>query len=82
MTRAQDGVSGVGIGLRMGNSDALLAALPREVRWVEVHPENYIERGGRFARILEKAREAWPVVTHGLTMCFGALEPCDPAYQR
>ena len=82
MTRAQDGVSGVGIGLRMGNSEALLAALPREVRWVEVHPENYIERGGRFARILERAREAWPVVTHGLTMCFGALEPCDPRYQR
>ncbi|MBK7155392.1 MAG: DUF692 family protein [Sandaracinaceae bacterium] len=22
------------------------------------------------------------MVTHGLTMCFGALEPCDPRYQR
>ena len=82
MTRARDRVSGVGIGLRMGNSDALLAALPPEVRWVEVHPENYIERGGRFGRILERAREAWPVVAHGLTMGFGALEPCDPHYQR
>ena len=47
MTRAHDAVSGVGIGLRMGNSEALLAELPAEVRWVEVHPENYIERGGR-----------------------------------
>ena len=37
---------------------------------------------GDYVDILEKAREAWPVVTHGLTMCFGALEPCDPAYQR
>ena len=75
-------IEGVGLGLRMGNAEALLEHLPDEVRWVEVHPENYIERGGRFARVLEGAREKWPVVTHGLTMCFGATHACDPAYHR
>ena len=82
MSDSKKSVSGVGIGLRLSNAAALLEQVPSEVQWVEVHPENYIERGGKFARILESAREHWPVVTHGLTMCFGSLTPCDPEYQR
>lgn len=75
-------VKGVGIGLRVDNATALLERLPEEVAWVEVHPENYMRRGGRFSEMLERAREHWPVVTHGLTMCFGTLDPFDKSYLR
>jgi uncharacterized protein (UPF0276 family) len=52
------------------------------LRFVEVHPENYVERGGRFRAMLERARERWPVLTHGLTLGFGAVEPQHDAYVR
>ena len=40
------------------------------------------ERGGRFRHMLERARERWPLVTHGLTMGFGAVEPAEDAYMQ
>jgi hypothetical protein len=47
------------------------------VGWVEIHPENYVGRGGRFRDVLERAAERWPIVTHGLTMGFGSAERYD-----
>jgi uncharacterized protein (UPF0276 family) len=73
-------VRGVGLGLRQGLSDALFAADLPELSFVEVHPENYVRRGGRFRALLERARERWPVLTHGLTLGFGAVEPAEPEY--
>lgn len=74
-------MSGIGLGLRQAIAPALLAqdSLP-ELRFVEVHPENYVQRGGRFASMLERARARWPVLTHGLTLGFGAVEPAERAY--
>ncbi|MDH5493181.1 MAG: DUF692 domain-containing protein [Myxococcales bacterium] len=71
---------GVGIGFRMRMAEELLEALPSEVRWLEIHPENYIRRGGRYRTMLARAREHWPIVTHGLTTGFGSASPHDPAY--
>src|SRR5688572_8406898 len=73
-------VTGIGLGLRQELGNELLEQQPPEVRWLEVHPENYVGRGGRFATMLTRARARWPVVTHGLTMCFGAVEPFDREY--
>jgi uncharacterized protein (UPF0276 family) len=53
-----------------------------EIAWLEIHPENYLERGGRFRHMLEQARERWPLVTHGLTLGFGAAEPAEDAYMK
>jgi hypothetical protein len=58
----------------------LFAIDPPEVRWLEVHPENYIRRGGKYQDALERALARWPIATHGLTMCFGAVEPFDRAF--
>ncbi len=71
---------GVGVGLRMDMAKAFLEARPKNVRFVEVHPENYIGRGGRYPAMLEAAREHYPVITHGLTMCFGSPDPFDREY--
>lgn len=73
-------VEGIGLGLRYDLAAELLERRPATVAWVEIHPENYIERGGRYREMLESARRDWPVVTHGLSTCFGALQPFDERY--
>lgn len=81
-TRMQNVVEGIGIGLRYRMAQETLEAAPPELRWLEVHPENYMQRGGRFLSVLEQARERFPIATHGLTMGFGATQPHEPAYMN
>lgn len=71
---------GVGIGLRWELEAELFRDRPSAVRWLEIHPENYIGRAGSFEAHLERAREAYPIVTHGLTLCLGSPTPFEPAY--
>lgn len=75
-------VKGVGLGLRHDMAAELFERMPEEVRWLEIHPENYVRRGGRFAQNLERALDSWPIVPHGLTLCFGSIEPFEAAYVR
>ena len=75
-------ITGIGIGLRYDLATELLDRRPDTVSWVEIHPENYVDRGGRYLEMLETARRDWPVVTHGLTTCLGAVEPFDSGYLR
>jgi uncharacterized protein (UPF0276 family) len=75
-------VEGIGIGFREGMAEGLLASSCDALQWVEIHPENYIERGGKFESLLGRAMERWPIVTHGLTQCFGSLEPYDEGFLR
>ena len=70
---------GVGLGFRHDMASALLDRAPEEVRWLEVHPENYVGRGGRFAANLERALASWPVVPHGLTQHAGG-DPDDRSF--
>jgi len=70
---------GIGLGLRQPLARALFAEPPPALRWLELHPENYLGRGGLYASLLAEARERWPLVTHGLSMGFGALAPYDPS---
>jgi uncharacterized protein (UPF0276 family) len=73
-------IQGIGLGLRYDLASELLERRPTTVSWVEIHPENYVDRGGRYREMLELARADWPVVTHGLSTCFGTLEPFDGGY--
>lgn len=75
-------LSGIGIGLRHPLAGALFAEAPEALRWLEIHPENYIDRGGRYARLRAAASERWPLLTHGLTMGFGSQQPFDAQYLR
>ena len=77
---SQRRVEGVGIGLRHDLAQELLRTAPAEVRWLEIHPENDVRRGGRFEQNLEQAGERWPIVPHGLSLGFGNVDPYDPAY--
>ncbi|HEY6878354.1 MAG TPA: DUF692 domain-containing protein [Polyangiales bacterium] len=72
---------GIGLGLRLPIAAPLFdGSAPRALRWLEIHPENYLSRGGRYASLLKQARERYPLLTHGLTMGFGALKPFDRDY--
>jgi uncharacterized protein len=83
VSKYERNVFGVGIGLRQAIAEPLLASLPApELRFVELHPENYVQRGGRFRSLLERAHARWPVLTHGLTLGVGAVEPFDRTYLR
>jgi uncharacterized protein (UPF0276 family) len=74
------GITGIGVGLRHDLASELFDRLPETVSWVEIHPENFVDRGGRYQQMLELARRQWPVVTHGLTTCLGAPQPFEGPY--
>ncbi|HEY2733873.1 MAG TPA: DUF692 domain-containing protein [Polyangiales bacterium] len=73
-------VHGIGLGLRQAIADALFDSELSQLRFVEIHPENYVARGGRFSTMLARATSRWPVLTHGLSLGFGAVEPVDDDY--
>ena len=75
-------VRGVGIGLRWALVDDLLLRPPPELTFIEVAPENFMRRGGRFPDALARCSERWPIVTHGLTMSLGGFDPLASDYLR
>lgn len=78
-------IRGVGLGLRWEFLDELAEAsasrrLP--IDFLEISPENYMRRGGRQPVGLAWLADRYPVVTHGLTMSLGGVDPLDDAYLR
>lgn len=74
-------VNGVGLGLRWEFIDEILDARPH-LDFVEVSPENYIGRGGYYDEALDRAAAVWPIVTHGLTMSLGGVDPLREGYLK
>jgi len=72
-------LEGIGLGLRSPIAEPLFQESPRGLAWLEIHPENYLARGGHYETLLRKARDRFPLLTHGLSMGFGALRPYSPA---
>lgn len=70
---------GVGIGLRREHFAAIEAST-RPVDWLEIIPENYVGHGGRVRRHLERCRERWPVVAHGVSLSLGGPDPLPVDY--
>ena len=75
--------TGVGLGLRADLLDDAHAGLADgRVAFWEVSPENYMHRGGRLVQMFEALAERGPIITHGLMMSLGALDPLDDDYFR
>jgi uncharacterized protein len=74
--------NGVGLGLRWEFLEEVLEGPALEVAFFEVSPENYMRRGGYYPAALERIRARYPIVTHGLTLSLGALEPPGGDYLR
>lgn len=72
--------SGVGLGFRWELQDELFEKLPTEIDFLEICPENFMRRGGAIPAALERARNAYPILTHGLTMSLGGCDPLRADY--
>ena len=70
---------GFGLGLRTDHYEAILAESPR-VDWFEALSENYMVGGGKPLRWLERIRERYPVVLHGVSLSIGSTAPLDRAH--
>lgn len=73
--------TGVGLGLR-GSFAAQIDAGEAEGRvpFFEISPENHMHRGGAGPARLARIAGRFPILTHGLAMSLGGLEPFDPEY--
>lgn len=70
---------GYGLGLRVEHYEALLER-PAGIEWLEVVSENYMVHGGLPLVWLERFRERYPLVMHGVSMSIGSTDPLDDNY--
>jgi len=72
---------GYGLGLRPDHYEEILAGDPA-VDWFEVVSENYMVDGGKPLHYLDRIRERYPLVMHGVSMSIGGTDPLDRDYLR
>src|SRR3990167_6007461 len=70
---------GFGLGLRTEHYDTILADKP-PIDWFEIITENYLVPGGKPHYYLEKIREHYPMVMHGVSMSICSIDPLDWDY--
>lgn len=75
-------VQGAGLGLRRELFEPLAEARAGEIGFLEIAPENWMERGGKSARTLRSFTERFPFVTHGLSLSIGSPAPLDEDFVR
>lgn len=68
---------GAGLGLRRALIDSLLDQLPKNIDFLEVAPENWINVGGRYGKQFEQLAEKYPISLHGLSLNIGGFSPLD-----
>lgn len=72
---------GFGLGLRTEHYQEILLQKPA-VDWFEIITENYLVSGGKPLYYLDKIREDYPMVMHGVSMSIGSSDPLDKDYLR
>ena len=77
MTNNQYPVQGAGVGLRRALMGPLSSVTTRQVDFMEVAPENWINVGGRYGKQFREYTERFPFVCHGLSLSIGSPSPLD-----
>ena len=72
---------GCGIGLRREHYGAILEEWP-EIGWFEAISENFMVPGGRPLHVLDRVRERYSIVLHGVSLSIGSSDPLDFDYLR
>ncbi len=70
---------GYGLGLRVDHYEEILNDSPR-IDWLEVMSENYMIPGGRPLHYLERMRQNYPLVMHGVSLSIGSTDPLNRDY--
>lgn len=72
---------GFGLGLRAQHYDDILDGDPA-IDWFEVISENYMIPGGKPLRTLDRIRERFPIVMHGVSLSIASTAPPDYDYLK
>ncbi|MBN2347768.1 MAG: DUF692 domain-containing protein [Bacteroidales bacterium] len=67
----------VGIGLRRDIANDIINGAYIKPAFIEFAPENWIDMGGYWKKILDKAAAGYPVTCHGLSLSLGSPEDLD-----
>lgn len=70
---------GLGLGLRPVHYQSILDTQPK-VDWFEAISEDYMVAGGNPLYHLDRIRERYPIVLHGVSMSIGGIEPLNQDY--
>src|SRR5260370_34177492 len=81
MQPAKPPFPGFGLGLRPQHYDEILDGNP-EIDWFEVISETYMIPGGQPLRTLDRIRERYPVVMHGVSLSIASTAPPNFEYLR
>ena len=76
---AQRPFLGFGLGLRPEHYLEVLESRPN-VDWFEIISENYLVDGGKPLHYLDRIREHYPMVMHGVSLSIGGSDPLDFEY--
>jgi uncharacterized protein (UPF0276 family) len=72
---------GFGLGLRPDYYEEILTQKPA-LDWFEILTENYLVPGGKPLFYLDKIREHYPIVMHGVSLSIGSTDPLDTEYLK
>ncbi|GMR03525.1 MAG: DUF692 domain-containing protein [Gammaproteobacteria bacterium] len=72
---------GFGLGLRTDHYETILNSSPR-IDWFEIISENYMVPGGKPLHYLDRMRERYPLVMHGVSLSIGSTDPLNQDYLR
>ena len=70
---------GFGLGLRTKHYHTILDEKPA-IDWLEILTENYLVPGGKPLHYLDRIREHYPMVMHGVSLSIGSTDPLDLDY--
>jgi len=74
---------GFGLGLRPPHYEEILDdpdGPSSRVDWFEIISENYLVPGGKPIHYLDRIRERFPLVMHGVSLSIGSVDPLDQDY--
>lgn len=72
----------VGIGLRKEFAEEFADGNYLNVDFVEFAPENWMNIGGYWKKVIDKIAEKYPIYCHGLSLSLGSPEELDWAFLK
>lgn len=73
---------GFGLGLRAEHYQDIVDQQPQSIDWFEIISENYMIDGGKPLYFLDKIRQDYPIVMHGVSMSIGSTDPINYDYLK
>jgi uncharacterized protein (UPF0276 family) len=79
-------IQGVGLGLKRELIPQIQSLygqdLIRNINFLEIAPENWINAGGKYKQQLDWFVSRYPIICHGLCLSLGGLEPLNVAFVK